>query len=357
MMNDMEKDWTIEDIEEIRELLIDDESKQIFDARFQYILTGNKWAFINRMVEMHGAFQDEELDSFIGSRNNLPIIIFGAGKAGEHTFQVLKKTKYSKNIYGFCDNASDKWNQCKCGEKIYSIYELMNLEEDFLYIIAVPNNPYAVYKQLAKLGISQANIFSPCYDGIFASTGWQYFDMFSPSKNEVFIDAGAFDGETTNDFFRWCGPNSGFAYLFELNANMEGVCMKKARNPEKMKFIPKGTWSDEKEVSYNDACTSSSIAAGGTKRAAVCSIDYFVLSNRIEKVTFIKFDVEGSEYESLQGCEHTIRTMRPKLAVCAYHKRDDIIRLASYVHELNRDYRLALRHYSSQEWETVLYAF
>ncbi len=37
---------------ELRKLFIDEELKMIFDARIEYYETGDKWSFINRMVEM-----------------------------------------------------------------------------------------------------------------------------------------------------------------------------------------------------------------------------------------------------------------------------------------------------------------
>ena len=82
------------------------------------------------------------------------------------------------------------------------------------------------------------------------------------------------------------------------------------------------------------------------------SIDYFVK----EPVTFIKLDVEGAEYQALLGAEHTIASYKPKLAICTYHKLEDIWELPSLIHEMNPEYRFYLRHYSFAENETVLYA-
>src|ERR1035438_409740 len=39
--------------------------------------------------------------------------------------------------------------------------------------------------------------------------------------------------------------------------------------------------------------------------------------------TFIKMYIEGAELDALEGARHSIRTHRPILSICAYHKQDD----------------------------------
>ena len=74
-------------------------------------------------------------------------------------------------------------------------------------------------------------------------------------------------------------------------------------------------------------------------------------------VTFIKMDIEGAEYEALKGAERIIREQKPKLAICVYHKPEDIWELPELILEFNESYKFYLRHYSYQDNETVLYAF
>ena len=67
-------------------------------------------------------------------------------------------------------------------------------------------------------------------------------------------------------------------------------------------------------------------------------------------------DIEGAELESLQGARKTIRRDRPKLAVCIYHKPEDMIEIPLYIKELVPEYKLYIRHHSNSGTETVLYA-
>ena len=75
-----------------------------------------------------------------------------------------------------------------------------------------------------------------------------------------------------------------------------------------------------------------------------------------DRVTMIKMDIEGSELEALKGAKQTIQRDKPKLAICIYHKPEDIIEIPCYIKELVPRYRLYLRHYGNGDTETVLYA-
>lgn len=70
----------------------------------------------------------------------------------------------------------------------------------------------------------------------------------------------------------------------------------------------------------------------------------------------IKMDVEGSELESLKGAKRTIQRDKPKLAICIYHKPEDMTEIPMFIKELVPEYRLYVRHHSNSDLETVLYA-
>ena len=42
-------------------------------------------------------------------------------------------------------------------------------------------------------------------------------------------------------------------------------------------------------------------------------------------------DIEGCEYEALDGARECIKKNRPILAICAYHRRDDLLRLPKHL--------------------------
>lgn len=75
-----------------------------------------------------------------------------------------------------------------------------------------------------------------------------------------------------------------------------------------------------------------------------------------EKVTYLKMDIEGTELKALLGAKETILRSKPKLAICVYHKPEDLIEIPLLLKGLVSDYRFFLRHYSNNDSETVLYA-
>ena len=64
-----------------------------------------------------------------------------------------------------------------------------------------------------------------------------------------------------------------------------------------------------------------------------------------EPVTFIKMDIEGSEYKALQGAQNHIKNETPKLAISIYHGYDDLWRLPLFIEKINPNYDFYLRHY------------
>jgi len=66
-------------------------------------------------------------------------------------------------------------------------------------------------------------------------------------------------------------------------------------------------------------------------------------------------DVEGHELKILAGARETIKTFKPSLALSAYHRGDDLIKLPKFLLELNPNYKFYLRHCAPGLSETVLY--
>lgn len=78
-----------------------------------------------------------------------------------------------------------------------------------------------------------------------------------------------------------------------------------------------------------------------------------------QPVSYIKMDIEGSEEIALRGAQNLIRTNRPKLAICIYHKYDDVVKLIQYIKsitdELGYNYFVRAQR-ESVVTEMVLYA-
>jgi len=90
------------------------------------------------------------------------------------------------------------------------------------------------------------------------------------------------------------------------------------------------------EMQVTSGASSSVITQAGTGTSVkVTTIDKFVEANKLPRVDFIKMDVEGHELKILAGARKTIKTFKPSLALSAYHRGDDLIKLPKFLLELN----------------------
>jgi len=71
------------------------------------------------------------------------------------------------------------------------------------------------------------------------------------------------------------------------------------------------------------------------------TLDSWVKTNKIEKVDFIKADIEGAERDMLAGALETIRRFKPDLALCIYHLPDDPEVISSLIKKANPEYKIA----------------
>ena len=74
-------------------------------------------------------------------------------------------------------------------------------------------------------------------------------------------------------------------------------------------------------------------------------------------VSMFKLDIEGAEAGALRGAANIIRSQKPKLSVCAYHRADDLWKLIDEVKQIHPEYRVGVRHYSDILEDTTLYFY
>ena len=81
-----------------------------------------------------------------------------------------------------------------------------------------------------------------------------------------------------------------------------------------------------------------------------------------ERITLINADIEGNELDLLKSMREIIINDRPVLAVCVYHRKDDLVKIPDYITSIVDNYEFALRKYTCfprqplLKEELVLYA-
>ena len=72
--------------------------------------------------------------------------------------------------------------------------------------------------------------------------------------------------------------------------------------------------------------------------------------------TFIKMDIEGSEMNALKGAIKTIKRNHPLLAICIYHRNEDMLDIPEWILGLGLDYKYYVRQHFCLPTDTVFYA-
>lgn len=185
----------------------------------------------------------------------------------------------------------------------------------------------------------------------------QYFvkELVPLSDSEVFIDCGAYDGDTMKEFIKISKGNYHSIVCFEPVEEYHARLKKRGQN-KRVTAIRAGVYKCSTTLQFNaEGGKGSSItkAVEHTVSIPVCAIDDVPECNH---ATFIKMDVEGSELDALYGAKQTILQNKPKLAICIYHKHRDFIEIPKWIHALVPEYQLYVRHHAFSVNETVLYA-
>lgn len=187
----------------------------------------------------------------------------------------------------------------------------------------------------------------------------QYFDEIVMLNNgEVFVDVGAFDLETSLCFSDKCIQNNITDYkiiAFEPSKESYKKCLEitKKNSDINISLVNAGLYCENTVLGFDETKSSAScIDKNNDNLIRFLTLDEYT----DDKITFIKMDIEGAELNALKGCKNTIINNKPKLAICVYHKAEDIIEIPMYIKELVPEYKLYLRHYSNCHAETVLYA-
>jgi FkbM family methyltransferase len=326
-----------------------------------------------------------------------PFVLFGAGHFGRETLKLLRANGIEP--VAFSDNDTEKWGTTIDGLDVESPVAAACRYDHATFVVTIYGG-LPVREQLKDMGLKAVGVASldvrhgaidapakllPHREDIMrAADIWAdersrkeyvaqiqfrairfdsllphddpkdiYFpvDLFRLTDDETFVDCGAYDGDTVKSF------------LGRVNDHRRIVAIE----PDEKSFekllafsVPKLSTCgcilgerDGMEVFEGNGTECSRVSDDGQWQP--CD----TLDNILEPFvppTIIKMDIEGSELAALKGGAETIRKHKPILAVCLYHRPEDLWTIPLYVRSLCPDYSLYLRRYSDDCWEQVLYA-
>jgi len=180
-----------------------------------------------------------------------------------------------------------------------------------------------------------------------------------PRRNDVIIDAGAFTGDSAIQFCKQL-QNKCTIFSFEPGENNCKIMknnLKSEGMQNKVFTIKAALWRENSMLKINTRVASDSffLCDTGNTNIHAISIDSFIKKRKIVP-DLIKMDIEGAEYEAIEGASDTIRIYGPKLQISLYHKLSDLWKIPLLIKKLNSKYRLYLGHHTQSLAESVLYA-
>jgi FkbM family methyltransferase len=344
------------------------------------------------------------------------VVLFGAGALGRKIAAVMRRQ--ARPPLAFSDNSPAKWGQQIDGIPVLAPADAAKqFGGDAVFVVAIgsPGHAFAqTRRQLAQLGCQrvapyllllwhQARELLPYYayespeyfrrhaPAIMAgfrrladeASRQTYFEhirfrmqadferpparvaegayfvesLFALDEREVLVDAGAFDGDTLREYL--ARTSSGTAHAYEPDP---GTFRKLVHYVEGLDEATRRRITCHQAALGETAGTIKFDATGTLGAAASATGEIAVEVVALDQVsfarppTFIKMDIEGAEAGALRGARGLIATQKPVLAICAYHRPDDLWELSALAASLNPGYKFYLRSHDYDGWETVLYA-
>ena len=184
-------------------------------------------------------------------------------------------------------------------------------------------------------------------------------DLFQLNDDEVFVDCGAFNGDTIEAYRKRKG--SAYRQIIAIEpdpANLKRLRSYVATLPEverqRIRVEPCAVSDKREKVRFNaDGTVGAAISDAGALEVECAPLDE-ILEGLVP--SHIKMDIEGAEPSALKGAVRMIRDHQPILSVCVYHRQDHVWSIPNLIHELHEGYSFFLRHHEPDGWQVVCYA-
>lgn len=197
----------------------------------------------------------------------------------------------------------------------------------------------------------------------------QYFDLSEfrqNDPNEIFVDCGAYVGDTIEKYLFIKQGIFKQIYAFEpehrnfeaLKYRIERLNKEWALSSEKIQIIDAAIsnidFQGEIASANQDSPSLGAIITQKNKGSIpIIKLDSF-FSNK--KITFLKADIESYEKKLLLGAKNIIGRDKPLLAICIYHNAYDMFEIPLLIKQINPNYKLYIRQHYCGLSDTIIYA-
>lgn len=194
----------------------------------------------------------------------------------------------------------------------------------------------------------------------------QYTDYVRLPPDAVIVNGGVHDGSEIAVFSAMCGGEpqlhnidpGGFAYLSAYAGRWVGALGKRCQRVA----LALADKDGRAELALCDDGQMSSRFSQGDglsdrlKFFPAMTLDSYVRSRSLQRLDLIKLDLEGAEETVVPSMLPLVHRLRPQLAVSIYHKLEHFWSIPELLMNALEGYQFYMGHYSSQGYETILYA-
>jgi len=126
-------------------------------------------------------------------------------------------------------------------------------------------------------------------------------------------------------------------------------------------IVPEGVWHEagklpfhmDPENSAGNTLLVSESHRPMTIEVPLTTIDHLVSRLKLERVDFIKLDIEGAEQNALQGGRGAISKYHPRMAICAYHTTTDAQKVPEVARAVWSGYRTGCGPCEEQDFRII----
>lgn len=181
-----------------------------------------------------------------------------------------------------------------------------------------------------------------------------YSEYLALGKDEIFMDLGAYDGDTVREFLQATDSQHEKIIAVEADEKNYKKLTDKTSGVERIETHNLAVWNKKETLFFEKKKgRNSKLSSAGQVEVQADSVDNILYGR---KITVLKMDIEGSEEMALDGAVKTIQTYNPKLYVCAYHRNDDMFRLPLKINGIQKGYKFYFCHHPYiPAWESNFY--
>jgi FkbM family methyltransferase len=186
----------------------------------------------------------------------------------------------------------------------------------------------------------------PYFESLFHDYG---LNLLKKKKHKICIDLGAYIGDTSYMISRSLKPQKIYAFEPDFkNAPILTANLKLNKLDKVVETVYLATDQINGQIEF-ESLGSASFVGKKTKTSYMVNsvtLDSFIKNKNIEKVSLIKMDIEGAEFNTLKGAIKTLKRDKPDLIVAIYHKGEHFFEIPAWLKKTVPEYNLRFLAFS-----------